>query len=103
MIRMKMNRLASALVLAFLVASLYSGVLVVVKEEYHGVYEALKSAFTHHWIGHGITTLIVFGVFVLIFNSMGVELTEDKAIQLIWTGVILNFLIIAGYFIAELL
>ncbi len=99
---MRNNHLVSALILAFFVASLYSAVLVVVKEEYKPVYNALKTAFGHHWIGHGVTTLIVFAIFAFIFRATNLKLNDDEVVWILWAGVLLNFIIIAGYFAIHL-
>jgi len=42
-------------------ASTFSGVLVVVKEENKAVYNALKMAFGHHWVGHGSDSNTIYG------------------------------------------
>ncbi len=99
----KENVMLTALLLAFLIGSLYSAILVVVKEEYRPVFDFLKNTFGHHWVGHGITTLIVFAVFIYIFRAMGVALTEDRLIQILWLAIILNLLIIGGYMLQHYL
>ncbi len=98
---MERETVISALLLAFLIASLYSAVLVVVKEENEGVYDTLKSVFGHHWVGHGITTLIVFAIFFYLFKAAGLALTEDALVMVLWIGVILNLIIIGGYMLLK--
>ncbi len=97
------TKLASSLILAFFIASIFSGALVIVKEENKAVYNALKAAFGHHWVGHGIVTLILFAILAFIFNLGGLRLSEGTAILVLWVGVVLNLLLIAGYFIIHLL
>ena len=75
--------------------------LVVVKEENKAVYNALKVAFGHHWVGHGIVTLILSTVLTSIFNLGGLKLLEGTAILVLLAGVFLNLLLIAGYFLVH--
>lgn len=90
----------------YVVAALFNAVLVVVKETYKGVYNWLADVFGHHWIGHGILTIIVFIIATFIGYSAytGKTATNKLFDKLLWTVVIatlLSVLIIAGFFLAH--
>ena len=90
--------------IGFFIGSLFSSILVIAKETDEAVYEWLANTFGHHWIGHGILTLIVFFIFTLIGAGLyhGTELSdklENKLIALIILGVVLSVVLIAGFFL----
>ncbi len=94
---LRRETMLTALLLAFFIASLYSAVLVVLKEENRAIFNFLKNTFGHHWIGHGITTLIIFAIFVYIFRATGLTLTEEKLILTLWLAILINLVIIGGF------
>jgi hypothetical protein len=87
--------------MAFAISSLFSAVLVVIKESSPGVMAWLKSLAGHHWVSHNIVVLAVFVV-------LGVVLTQFYAKKPISFNVvsisvvsatILSGLIIFGFFL----
>lgn len=101
-----MARLAISSVIAFSTASIFNSLLVVVKESNEAVEDWLKNVFAHHWIGHGVLTLIVFALALLI--SMPLTKTEltDKSAKVLAVIVpiiaIISFLIIFGFYLSHL-
>jgi hypothetical protein len=53
--------------LSFVVMTIVSSVLVIVKETNAGVKDWMKEAFTHHWIAQGVLILVPFVILGLLF------------------------------------
>ncbi|WP_290596229.1 MULTISPECIES: hypothetical protein [unclassified Archaeoglobus] len=92
--------------IGFFVSALFNSILVVVKESNESVHDWLAATFSHHWLGHGILTILVFLIFTGIGYSMSKETELDggaanKLIGFVVAGVVLSFLIIAGYMTAH--
>lgn len=92
--------------IGFFISALFNSILVVVKESNESVHDWLAATFSHHWLGHGILTILVFLIFTGIGYSMSKETELDsgaanKLIGLVVAGVVLSSLIIAGYMTAH--
>ena len=91
--------------IAYLIGSLFSAILVVWKETNESVYNWLKDTFGHHWIGHGILTLLIFFiVFAISSAAYKVDSMENKhnlVNALVVIATILSFIIILGFFLIE--
>jgi Fe2+ transport system protein B len=90
----------------YFIAALFNSILVVIKETNEAVHDWLADVLGHHWIGHGILTLVVFFVFTFLVSATyrGTELSENlvnKLIMAIFAGTILSIIIIAGFFVAH--
>lgn len=91
--------------IGYIAAAIFNSLLVLVKETNKGVTAWLATTFGHHWIGHGILTLIVFILTTLIswfiFTNKKYEST-DKVINrltiLLIVFTILSVAIIAGFY-----
>ena len=103
-----MNKIKVAVgsVIGYAVTALFNGILVVIKETNTGVMNWLKITFGHHWIGHGILTILIFVFVTLIIMSVYKgELTDKLATKLIITvlvSTLLSVFIIAGFYMANL-
>ena len=62
----KYLRLARAAALGSIAASIVVAVLTIGGEEWAPLKNALKSAFTHHWLGKSVISVAVFGVVFLL-------------------------------------
>ncbi|HDI31650.1 MAG: hypothetical protein DRJ41_00750 [Thermoprotei archaeon] len=93
------NNLITGLVVGFLIAALFSAFLVVVKEENKGVKDWLAGTFTHHWIGHGVLTLVVFFMMTLVAAKYCPPSSEKMLSIAIWAATIINLLVIIGYYV----
>ncbi len=101
-------KLAFSAAISYVVTSIFNAVLVVVKENKStGVFDWLKNTFGHHWVGHGIVTLIVFilvtviGVFLFKIEELD-DKTVNLLIALIFISTLISVGIIAGFFLMEL-
>ena len=100
-------KLAFSATVSYAITALFNSILVVWKEEDKNIFNWLKNTFGHHWIGHGIVTLIVFIVLTIIgmFVSYKAELDDKTAnlmIILVFLFTLISVAIIAGFFLMEL-
>lgn len=66
----------------------------------------LKNVFTHHWIGKGILSVVVFAAFGVLRFILPVEADEEKigkALKILFWLLILGILAILGFFVWEAL
>lgn len=92
--------------IGYFLASIFNSILVVLKETNEEIHHWLANVFGHHWIGHGLLTLLVFVGFTLIFsyNYTGSDLSDSlatKLITIIIIATILSMAIITGFFVAH--
>lgn len=89
--------------LSFLISSLASAVLVILKEENVGLMNWMKALFGHHWVTHGVFTILLFLVLGMVFSvlHLGKKWTERNLIALVLIGTVLSALIIGGFFLFE--
>ena len=100
-------KLAFGATIGYAITAIFNAILVVLKETYEGIHDWLANVFGHHWIGHGILTLLVFVIFTIIgmFIYKGEEFNEKTSnlmIMIIVVSTLLSVLIIAGFFIMHL-
>ncbi|MEM1610850.1 MAG: hypothetical protein QXQ57_04300 [Sulfolobales archaeon] len=95
------TRLAVGSVIGYSSAAVFNGILAIVKETNSGVESWLKAAFGHHWIGHGILTLLVFVIATLIAIPVykGTELTSKLSTRLIASIIISTILSVLMIFV----
>lgn len=88
------NTNVASAILAYSVTAVFSGILVVLKEEISGLFNFMKSIppLYHHWITHMYFLLILFAIIYFVFKSR-----DDGIIQsvknnptgwIIWSSVI---------------
>jgi hypothetical protein len=83
--------------LAFVITSVFSALLVIVKELSEGVLGAMKSATGHHWITHTVIDVILF--VVLGFLLTKVQISSERLYQMIIGATVVGGLIIAGFYL----
>ena len=98
--------LAFGSTVGFFIASLFNSLLTIWKETDESIGDALKNAFGHHWIGHGILVLIVFIIVTIVMSFVYKvdEIDESKSkimTILIIAGSLLTILLIGGFFVAH--
>lgn len=99
-------RILVSSVVGYIVAALFNSILVIVKEEKHGVYEWLANTFSHHWIGQGILVILAFivgtGISYAVYK--GGEAKESlftKLIAAVFIVTLISVGLIAGFFLLE--
>ncbi|MBI5844695.1 MAG: hypothetical protein HZB23_08510 [Deltaproteobacteria bacterium] len=88
---------------ALAMTSLFSAILVVVKESSPPVLDWMKQVTVHHWVTHGLLNMIVFlaAGFGLGFvgNGRGIGITPKNLVSAIVGSIVAGSLIIAGFFL----
>ncbi|MGB9659177.1 MAG: hypothetical protein ACPLY9_01440 [Nitrososphaerales archaeon] len=103
MAKIQEEKLLTALVIGLTVAILFTSLLVVVKETTPSVLQWLRTTFSHHWIGHGILTLLVFALSMLItYPLVKSRISLEKSLWVLTSVTIIGVLIVLGFFIIEL-
>jgi len=92
--------------LSFAITSLLSALLVIIKEKNEGtVLAAMAAATGHHWVTHGVINLILFIVLGWLFSrsseGRGVNLTASALTYCILCGVVINGLLISGFYLLD--
>jgi hypothetical protein len=90
--------------LSLAITSVFSALLVVVKElNEHSVLAWMKAATGHHWVTHGVLDIILFVVLGLILaqtgGGRGVQISSKSLINTIIGAVVVSGLIIAGFYL----
>lgn len=89
--------------LSFLVVSIASSLLVILKEDNAALKNWMKGLLGHHWVTHGAFVIFLFLILGFVFSSMrlGKNWTEQRLMTLIIAGTILGGLILGGFFLFE--
>jgi hypothetical protein len=90
--------------LSFAITSLFSALLVVLKETNEETILAwMKAATPHHWITHTLLFLIIFVVLGIVLakvnDGQGIKISADKLISYMVGTFVISGLIIAGFFL----
>jgi hypothetical protein len=90
--------------LSFAITSLFSALLVVLKESSEKTVLAwMKAATPHHWITHTLLDLIIFVVLGVVLAKMnagrGIKISADKLNVYIVVAFVISGLIIAGFYL----
>lgn len=88
---------------SFAVSSVLSALLVVVKERNETVMAWMKAALGHHWVTHGVFTLVLFlalGAVLAARSSPAVSSVDyNRTAIAVGLSTIISGLIIAGFFL----
>lgn len=90
---------------SYAIASVLSALLVVLKERSGAVHDGLAAITGHHWVTHGLLSLIVFLVLGLVLSRIGsgMRMTADVLIMIIVGATVLSGLIIVGYYLGAII
>jgi len=103
MAKMQEGKLLTAVIVGLVIATLFTSVLVPIKETNPGLKTWLRTTFTHHWIGHGVLTLAVFALSTLAAFPLAGNLDQEKSLWLTLLATIAGSLIISGFYVLEYL
>ncbi len=89
--------------LSFLISSLASAVLVILKEENAALLAWMKAFLGHHWVTHGVFAIVLFIVLGLVFSGLhlGKNWTEKHLVTFVLIGAVLSTLIVGVFFLLE--
>jgi hypothetical protein len=90
--------------LSFAITSLFSALLVILKEtSEHTVMAWMKAVTPHHWITHTLLDLILFVILGWALakgnNGQGIKISSDKLNNMIVGAFVISGLIIAGFYL----
>ena len=84
--------------MAVAIASLFSGLLVILKElSDETVLGWMKRVTVHHWVTHALLDLLLFVAVGLLLTK--VEISSDRLAKFIAGGVIVGGLLVAGFYL----
>ena len=100
----EIGKYARSFGLSFAITSLFSALLVILKEtSKQTVLAWMKAATPHHWITHTLLDLILFVVLGLALakanNNRGIEINPDRLNNMIVGAFVISGLIIAGFYL----
>jgi hypothetical protein len=92
--------------LAFAITSVFSALLVIIKESSEeGVLALMKAVTGHHWVTHGLINLILFVVLGWALSrpngGQGVKMSTNALVACIAGAVVISGVLIAGFYILE--
>ena len=93
------GRTATAFGVSYAITSIFSALLVVLKESSEAVHDLLTAITGHHWVTHGVLNVIIFVVLgIVLSRTGGVQMTAKSLINTVVGATVASGLIIAGYF-----
>lgn len=95
----KIGTRATAFGISYAITSVFSALLVVLKESNETVFNGMAALTGHHWVSHGLVDVIVFLVLGLVLARRGITMGANALIATIVGATILSGLIIAGFFV----
>ncbi len=98
-----MTDIASAKVtgygLSYAITSILSALLVVLKESNESILQLMVSLTGHHWVTHGLLSVLLFVVLGAILSRRNIGVSGNTLIASVVGSTIVSGLIIAGFFI----
>ena len=100
----EIGKYGSSFGLSFAITSLFSALLVVLKEtSQHTVLAWMKAVTPHHWITHTLLDLILFVVLGLALakanKGQGVKISPNRLNNMIVGAFVISGIIIAGFYL----
>jgi hypothetical protein len=95
-----LDKLSVGFGISFLVASIFNGLLIVVKENYAPLKGWMASLSGHHWTTHGIFIIVFFILlgYILSKTDLARKIDANKTSGMVMAGTALGGLIIIGFF-----
>lgn len=86
--------------LSYAFTSIFSALLVVLKEKSEGIHDGLAAITGHHWVTHGLLNVILFVVLGLVLSRPGrAPMAASSLLNTIIGSTAISGLIIAGFFL----
>lgn len=80
----KKTKVTFAVFAAVTLTIIFITVITVYADLYPPLKDWLKNSFTHHWIGKGVLSFLLFVSSVILFSTMPFRVTEEKLVKKIW-------------------
>ena len=85
--------------ISYSITSIFSALLVVLKESNESVHGLLVALSGHHWVTHGILNLILFVVLGIVLSRREIDISGDTLTKLVVGSTVIGGLIIALFFL----
>jgi NRPS condensation-like uncharacterized protein len=90
---------ATAFGISYAVTALFNVLLVILKESFPSVHDAMAAITGHHWVTHGLADIVVFVVLGLIFMRTSVaKMPATSLVNYIIASTVVSGLILVGFF-----
>jgi hypothetical protein len=101
---MEIGKYGKSFGLSFAITSLFSVIVLILKEmNEHTVMAWMKAATPHHWITHTLLDLIIFVVLGLVLakanNGQGIKIDSGRLNSFVVGAFILSGILIAGFYL----
>jgi hypothetical protein len=101
---LEIGKYAQSFGVSFAITSLFSVIVLILKEtNEHTVMAWMKAATPHHWITHTLLDLIVFVVLGVVLAKMndgqGIKISPDRLNSLIVGAFVISGILIAGFYL----
>jgi len=100
----EMTKYIAGFGLSFAITSLFSAILVVLKETNQALLDWMKAATGHHWVTQGVLVITLFVALGLIFSNIKLDEKLDDRMMLtaIISTTIIGGLIIIGFYLIHI-
>ncbi|VAW20669.1 hypothetical protein MNBD_ALPHA12-800 [hydrothermal vent metagenome] len=85
--------------ISYSITSIFSALLVILKESNASVQGLLVALTGHHWVTHGLLNLILFVVLGIVLSRREIDMNGDTLTNLVVGATVLGGLIIASFFL----
>ncbi|MEJ2642429.1 MAG: hypothetical protein P8010_22970 [Desulfosarcinaceae bacterium] len=89
--------------LSLAITSVFSAILMIIKESSQAVMNFMKTVTFHHWVTHGLFVIVIFVVLGWAFSrtnsGQGPSMTAERLITVILGAVVVSGVLIAGFYL----
>ncbi len=86
--------------ISYAITSIFSALLMVLKESSVAVHDFLTAITGHHWVSHGLLNIIVFVVLGIMLSRSGrAQMSAGSLVSMIVGSTIVSGAIIGGFFL----
>lgn len=101
----KLDKKAVGFSLSYAITSIFTALLVILKESFGPLKDAMKALTGHHWATHGLVTILLFFILGYVFSkeSYREKFDAKKLSSMIVWFTIAAIIIISGYMLVHYL
>lgn len=101
----KLNINTISFILSFAISSIFTSLLVIFKESNEGLKEWMANLTGHHWVTHGVFTIILFLILGFVFSKTSIpkKLSTENLTNIVIWSTIIGSLLISGFFILHII
>lgn len=99
----KLGKYTKGFGLSFGITSVFSAILVILKETHEETILAAMKSLGHHWVTHGLINIILFVVLGWLLSKankgQGVNLSANSLVSSIIGAIVVSSILISGFFL----